>query len=71
MRRICVMSPDLASVGYDPNRRILEIEFNWGGVYRYYDVDEDVHRGLMNADSSSKFFDKNIKRAGFKYEKVE
>jgi len=64
------MSPDLASVGYDQVRQILEIEFNWGGVYRYYDVGEDVYEGLMNADSSSKYYDKNIKRAGFKYEKV-
>jgi len=64
------MSPDLASAGYDPARRVLEIEFNWGGVYRYYDVEEDVYKGLINADSSSKFYDKHIKRAGFKYEKV-
>ena len=71
MRRICVMSPDLASVGYDPNKRVLEIEFNWGGVYRYYDVEEDVYKGLINADSSGKFYDKHIKRAGFKYEKVD
>jgi len=70
VRRICVMSPDLASAGYDPARRVLEIEFNWGGVYRYYDVEEDVYKGLINADSSSKFYDKHIKRAGFKYEKV-
>jgi len=70
MQRVCVMSPDLASVGYDSARRILEIEFNWGGVYRYYDVAEDVYQGLMNADSSGKFYNSHIKRAGFKYEKV-
>jgi len=38
MKRQPVESSNLASVGYDAARQILEIEFNHGGIYQYYDV---------------------------------
>lgn len=49
MKRQSVSSSNLASVGYDAENEILEIEFNHGGVYQYYDVPESVYRGLMSA----------------------
>jgi hypothetical protein len=38
MDRTPVSSSNLSSVGYDPDEQILEIEFNGGRVYQYYDV---------------------------------
>ncbi|WP_117179044.1 KTSC domain-containing protein [Mariniflexile rhizosphaerae] len=32
----------MASVGYDKEARILEIEFHNGAVYQYFDVSENV-----------------------------
>jgi hypothetical protein len=61
MKRISVNSSNLASVGYDEKSQILEIEFNHGGVYQYFDVPELVHNGLMNASSHGKYFVVNIK----------
>ena len=47
MERIAVSSSNLASVGYDEANSVLEIEFNHGGVYQYYDVPLSAYEGLM------------------------
>ena len=67
MHRTPVDSSNLHSVGYDCG--ILEIEFNHGGVYRYFGVPEDVYDELMNADSHGVYFNANIKNE-YKWEKV-
>lgn len=38
MDRVLVRSSNVAAVGYDEGRSILEVEFRSGGVYRYYGV---------------------------------
>ncbi len=68
MRRERVESDALRSVGYDPDRRILEIEFAAGTVYRYFDVPEALYAGLMTAASHGEFFSDHIRDAGFEYE---
>jgi len=68
MRREPVESDALLSVGYDPDRRILEIEFNSGKIYRYFDVPEEIYAGLMTAASHGEFFSDHIRDAGFDYE---
>ena len=65
-----VSSSALRAVGYDADRRILEIEFHNGEVYCYYDVPAEVHWGLMAADSHGRYFDQHI-RGAFRYEKIE
>ena len=69
MERTSVTSSNLASVGYDSNNQILEIEFKDGGVYQYFDVPEDVYEALMSADSHGKYFSANI-RNDFNYKKL-
>lgn len=61
MERIAVSSSNLASVGYDASTQTLEIEFNHGGVYQYYNVTEDVYNDLINAGSVGSYFSHNIK----------
>ena len=61
MKRQSVESSNLASIGYDAENEILEIEFNHGGVYQYFDVSENVYEELMNADSHGRYFIHNIK----------
>ena len=39
----------------------LEVEFNYGAVYRYAGVPLNEFEGLMNADSKGKYFNANIK----------
>jgi len=41
MKRQAVESSNLASVGYDVENEILEVEFKHGRVYQYFDVPKD------------------------------
>lgn len=61
MRRTSVSSSNLRSVGYDRSTQTLEIEFNSGSVYQYYNVPESVYNGLMNASSHGQYFAQNIR----------
>jgi hypothetical protein len=55
MIRQPVQSSDLRSVGYDEQQKILEIEFNSGGIYQYNNVPTEIHSSLMAASSKGKF----------------
>lgn len=61
MERTPVTSTDILSVGYDPDKEVLEIEFIRGAVYQYFGVPIGVYEGIMAADSKGKFFHANIK----------
>lgn len=69
MKRQQVESSNLASVGYDAENEILEVEFNHGGVYQYFDVPENVYEELMNASSHGVYFSANI-RNDYEYQKM-
>lgn len=69
MKRQSVKSSNLASIGYDAIKLILEIEFNHGGIYQYYDVPQGVYDKLMNAESHGKYFAANIKN-DYDYKKL-
>ena len=70
MQRHEVVSTSLASVGYDANARILEVEFQSGAVYHYHDVPYRVARGLARAQSIGAYFSKVI-RPAYAYARVE
>lgn len=60
MQRESVSSSNIASVGYNPTEKILEIEFNHGGIYQYFDVPQEVYDDLISASSHGKYFRANI-----------
>jgi ATP-dependent DNA helicase RecG len=61
IKRIPVASSNVASVGYDAEKKILEIEFHHGAVYQYFDVPEKVYEELMIAPAMGSFFMNEIK----------
>lgn len=69
MKRQAVESSNLASVGYDAQTQTLEIEFNHGGVYQYFDVPESEYEALMSASSHGSYFSANI-RNDYEYQKL-
>jgi len=69
MERIPVSSSNIASVGYDANSSTLEIEFNNGAVYQYFDVNENIYEELIAAESVGGYLASNIK-GRFRYSKV-
>ena len=70
MERIPVQSTNLVSVGYDTGSLTLEIEFNTGSIYQYFGVPQNVYEELMGAASKGRYFDQNIKKAGYSYQRI-
>ena len=66
MDRQLVYSSTIKSVGYDPETRTLEVEFNEGAIYRYFEVPDSVHDEFIKAPSLGRFFGKQI-RDRFRY----
>ena len=66
MKRTPVNSSHLASVGYDPASRTMEVEFSHGAVYQYFDIPESEYQELMQAGSHGSYFNANI-RGAFRY----
>ena len=61
MDRIPVQSTEIALIGYDSGKTLLEVAFRRGGVYRYRGVPAEVHKALMEAPSLGIYFSENIK----------
>ena len=45
----------ISAFGYDKAEKILEVAFHRTGVYRYYDVPQDVFEGLRDASSKGSY----------------
>ena len=62
MKRIAVVSRSIASIGYLPARRELEIEFRESGdIYRYSDVSATEHAEFMAAESKGTYLNQVFK----------
>ena len=69
MQRDYVSSSSIVSVGYDPATETLEIEFDSGAVYQYYNESQSIYEELMGAPSKGKFLAYQIKNF-FPYSRV-
>jgi hypothetical protein len=69
MHRVPVESSNIVSVGYAEKARTLEIEFRSGAVYRYFEVEPEVHEALLHAASKGRFFMTSI-RGAYPFERV-
>ena len=70
MNRQLVQSSSIKSIGYDLVGMLLEVEFVSGAIYQYIGVPIVMYEGLMRAESKGKFLSENIKKGGFKYQRV-
>lgn len=61
MDRQNVESSMIRSIGYDANNSTLEIEFNSGAVWQYFDFPESLWYEFETSDSQGKFFHREIK----------
>jgi hypothetical protein len=72
MRRVAVDSTSIASIGYDPQSRELEIEFRQSGdVYRYSGVSAAEHGGFVAAESKGSYLNQVFKAKGHPYSVVK
>ena len=63
---LAVQSSLLASVAYDHERDILQLEFGDGAVYQYFGVPIQSYQELMQAASHGAYFNRHI-RSVFRY----
>jgi hypothetical protein len=47
----------------------LEVEFETGGVYQYFEVPPDVHRNLLAAESLGRYFVEQV-RDSYRYARM-
>ena len=61
MQLTAVESSMIHAIGYDKEKRILEVVFNTGRTYQYADVPYEVFVGFLNAESKGRYFLANIR----------
>ena len=61
MERQFIESSMIKSIGYDPNSSTLEIEFNSGEVWQYFDFPESLWCEFEGSESKGIFFHREIK----------
>lgn len=69
MQMISVDSSNVAAVGYDADNNILQVQFNNGSTYQYFDVPEHIFVGLRDAASVGGYLVTNIKGV-YRYSKA-
>jgi hypothetical protein len=56
-----IVSSMIASAGYDPDTRAMEIEFRSGKTYTFEEVPPYVFENLLSSDSPGRYFNQSIK----------
>jgi KTSC domain-containing protein len=69
MNRQPVYSSNVTSIGYDPQSQTLEVEFQNGAVYQYYNVPSALYGAFIEAPSKGQFLHANI-RNQYPYSRV-
>lgn len=60
MERKRINASNIRSVGYDPGKQLLEVEFASGSIVQYSGVSPEVHRRFMSSPSPGSFFQDQI-----------
>jgi hypothetical protein len=55
MRRDPVASSNIISIGYDAESETLEVEFQNGVIYQYYNVPQSIYDAFIGAPSKGQF----------------
>lgn len=56
-----VKSSNIKQIKYNPESRMLLIQFHSGGIYSYTPVTEEGYQELLKAESHGEYFAKHIK----------
>jgi hypothetical protein len=62
MDRTPVASSNIASIGYETDSQVLEVEYISGGIYQYMNVPGDIHEELMSSSSKGNYMNRVIKK---------
>lgn len=70
MKRIKIASSNLKGIGYDKEKKIMEVEFNQGGIYQYKEVLENDYNDIMHSASKGGALHRLRKERNWAYEKM-
>jgi len=59
--RVPVQSRLLATMAYDPNQAVLQLEFHGGTVYQYFHVPCQTYQDLLQAHSKGTYFNRYVR----------
>lgn len=62
-------SASIVRISYDKSTSTLEVEFQNGSIYQYFDVPESVWEAFKLADSKGQFINSTLK-GSYRYSKV-
>jgi len=65
-----VRSSTLEAIAYDELSSTLGVRFRNDTEYEYLQVPESIYRGILAAPSAGKYFDANVKKAGYRFRQV-
>jgi hypothetical protein len=60
MHRIPVASTEITQVGYQEDSETLEIKFEHGGVYQFFNVPSEIYQGFLSAPSKEGYYQAKI-----------
>lgn len=69
MEMHAVQSSNISAIGYDEDSLTLQVMFNNGSMYQYFDVPQQVFDGMFNADSKGQYLHAHIKGV-YRYSRV-
>jgi hypothetical protein len=64
-----VDSSNVAAVGYEEDSQTLQVEFNNGSTYQYFDVPQAIFDDLLGASSVGQYLNKIVKGT-YRYSRV-
>jgi hypothetical protein len=65
-----VNSSTVDAIAFDDASSTLGVRFKNGTEYEYSTVPESVYRGMLAASSVGRYFDANVKKAGYRFRQV-
>jgi hypothetical protein len=72
MRRQAVDSETIASIGYEPRRCELDLEFRDSrDIYRYFEVSAEEHSEFMAAESKGSYLNRVFKAKAHPYRLIK
>ena len=71
MNFVPVKSSTVDSVAFDSATGILGVRFKNGTEYHYFNVPEYIYNGLLSAKSVGKYLDENVKKKGYRHERLK
>ena len=72
MKRQPIESDVIASMGYDPVWKVLEIEFRHShDIYNYFEVPPEEYSAFLAADSKGTYLNTVFKSRNYRFERVE